>query len=113
MLPAPNVFAIVGGISTDTLADAVPPVPPSTDVTLLVVLFCAPAAIPVTFTEKVHELLCANVDPERLTTPLPCAAVIVPPLQAPVNPFGVEINSPAGSVSLNPTPESAVVVLLF
>ena len=40
-------------------------------------------------------------------------AVIVPPPHEPVRPFGVEITRPAGSVSLKPTPVSAVVVLLF
>ena len=36
---APNAFAIAGGASTLMLADAVPPVPPSVEVTLPVVLF--------------------------------------------------------------------------
>ena len=39
--------------------------------------------------------------------------MIVPAPQEPVRPFGVEITSPAGNVSLKPTPVSAVVVLLF
>src|SRR5262249_11499198 len=45
-------LAIEGGASTLMLAEAVPPVPPSVEVTLPVVLFCEPAAVPVTFTEK-------------------------------------------------------------
>jgi hypothetical protein len=39
------------------LAEAVPPVPPSVEVTAPVVLFFVPAVVPVTFTEKVQELL--------------------------------------------------------
>src|SRR5213080_783709 len=108
-----NTLAIEGGASTFTLADAVPPVPPSAEVTFPVVLFCAPAAVPVTFTANVHELLAAMVAPDRLITLVPCVAVVVPPPQLPVSPFGVEITRPAGSVSLKPTPVSVVVVLLF
>src|SRR5262249_60854715 len=44
-----NTLAIDGGASTFTLADAVPPVPPSVEEILLVELFCCPAAMPVTF----------------------------------------------------------------
>src|SRR6478609_2152729 len=43
-----NTLAIEGGASTLTLAEAVPPVPPSVEVTLPVVLVCKPAAMPVT-----------------------------------------------------------------
>ena len=55
-----NALAIDGGATTLTLAEAVPPVPPSVEVTLPVVLFCCPAAMPVTFTENVQEVLCAK-----------------------------------------------------
>jgi hypothetical protein len=108
-----NILAIDGGATTLTLAEAVPPVPPSVEVTLPLVLFCVPAEIPVTLTEKVHDALAASVAPVRLITLVPAVAVIVPPPQVPVRPLGVEITSPAGSVSLNPTPVSVVVVLLF
>jgi len=108
-----NTLAIDGGATTLMLAEAVPPVPPSTDVTLPVVLFCVPAAIPVTFTEKVHDALAASDAPVRLITFVFCVAVIVPPPQAPVRPLGVETTRPAGKVSLKPTPVSVVVVLLF
>ena len=114
MLAAPNALVIVGGASvTVRLADAVPPVPPSVEVTLPVVLFLIPAVVAVTFTEKVHEVEAARLAPVRLMTPVACVAVIVPPPQEPVRPFGVEITRPAGSVSLKPTPVSVVVVLLF
>src|ERR1700730_6776890 len=53
--PAPKVWVIEGGTSTVTLAAAVPPVPPSTDVTVPVVLFCTPLAVPVTLTLNVHD----------------------------------------------------------
>jgi hypothetical protein len=99
-----NAFAIDGGATTARLADAVPPVPPSVEVTAPVVLFCCPATAPVTFTERVHEPLAASVAPVRLITFVPCVAVIVPPPQVPVCPLGVEMIKPAGSVSLNPTP---------
>jgi hypothetical protein len=72
-----------------------------------------PAAVPVTLTENVQDVLCARVAPERLITLVACVAVIVPPPQVPVRPFGVEITRPAGKVSLNPTPDRLVVVLLF
>src|SRR5580658_6935222 len=104
--------AIDGGATTAIEAEAVPPVPPCVDVIAPVVLFCCPAAVPVTFTEKVHELLCARVAPVRLIALVPCVAVIVPPPQVPVSPLGVEITNPAGNVSVNPMPERLCVVLL-
>src|SRR5260221_653752 len=52
-----NTLAIEGGASTFTLAEAVPPTPPSFEFTLPVVLFWRPAAVPVTLTAKVHEVL--------------------------------------------------------
>src|SRR5262249_9831050 len=77
------------------------------------VLFCKPAAVPVTFTEKVQELLAGIVPPDKLLTLVPCVAVIVPAPQVPLSPLGVEITRPAGSVSLKATPLRATVVLLF
>src|ERR1700687_1395191 len=50
-----NTLAIVGGASTFTVAVLlVVPVPPSVEVIAPVVLFCVPAAVPVTFTLNVH-----------------------------------------------------------
>jgi len=103
----PNVLVIEGGASTITLADAVPPVPPSTDVTAPVVLFCTPATVPVTFTLNVHDPLAATVAPVRLTLLPPAVAAIVPPPHDPVRPFGVATAMPAGNVSVKPTPLSA------
>src|SRR5207237_216481 len=98
----------------------VSPVPPSVDVTALVVLLCSPAAVPVTLTMTVQELtpggtVAARVTPDRLTTLVPCVAVTLAPEQEPetTRPFGVDTTRPAGSVSENPIPLSAVVVLLL
>jgi len=76
-------------------------------------LVCWPAAAPVTFAEKVHVAPEASDAPVKLTALLPAAAVIVPPPHDPVRPFGVAITKPDGRVSVNPTPESVCVVLLF
>ena len=111
MAEGAKALAIDGGASTFTLAVAVPPVPPSVEVTLPVVFTCRPAAVPVTFTENVQDPLAAIDPPLRLIVFVAWVAVIVPPPQVPVSPFGVEITSPAGSVSLKATPVSAVVVL--
>src|SRR6478672_719620 len=61
MLLGLKTLAIDGGATTLILAVAVPPVPPSVEVTLPVVLFCVPAVVAATFTEKVQELLAAIV----------------------------------------------------
>ena len=108
-----KTLLMLGGATTSMLAEAVPPVPPSVEVTLFVVLFCKPAAVPVTFTEKVHELLAAKLAPERLIKFVPCVAVMVPPPHVPTKPFGVAIIRPPGKVSLNATPFNTLVVLLF
>lgn len=106
-----NILAMEGGVSTLMLAEAVPPVPPSFEVTLPVVLFCKPAAVPVTFTENVQEEFAAMVPPDRLIIFVFCVAVMVPPPQLPVSPLGVDTTSPAGRVSLNPIPVRAVALL--
>ena len=72
MLAAPNDLGDRRRRATTImLAEAVPPVPPSVDVTLPVVLFCVPAAMPVTFTAKVQEVEAARVAPVRLMTLVP------------------------------------------
>jgi hypothetical protein len=58
---------MVGGATTVTVAEAVLPVPPSWEVTALVVLFWAPRAVPVTFTENVQTVADATDAPDRLT----------------------------------------------
>jgi hypothetical protein len=108
-----KALAITGGATTLMLAEAVPPVPPSLEVTAPVTLFFSPADVPVTFTENVHELLAASLAPDKLIRLLPAVAVMVPPAQLPVSPFGVDTTSPAGSVSVKPTPVKDVVVFGF
>jgi hypothetical protein len=89
---------------------AVFPVPPSFEVTALVVLVNRPVAAPValTITVKVHVLAGPPppkiVAPDRLTVPDPAVAVMVPPPQFPDNPLGVATSNPAGSMSVNPMP---------
>src|SRR5438046_3025590 len=107
-----NTFAIDGGASTAMLAEAVPPVPPSVEVTLPVVLFFTPAVVPCTFTETVHEALVARVPADRLTEPEPATAVAVPP-QVLLRPFGVATTRPAGKLSVKATPVRATLVFGF
>src|SRR5215469_15726603 len=97
--------------ATIRLAEAGAPAPPSFDVTTLVVFFCVPEAVPVTFTEKEHERLAPNVAPESATLADPAVAVIVPLPQLPVKPFGVATICPVGSVSVKLTPLSGALAL--
>src|SRR5260370_22151430 len=90
-----KALAITGAVKTLTLAEAVPPVPPSTDVTLPVVLFFVPGVVPVTFTANVHEVLAANVVPARLIEFDPATAVGVGLQVLPARPFAVATTSPA------------------
>ena len=118
MVTAPKDFAIVGGATIVTLAEAVPPVPPSFEVTAPVVLFFVPAVVPVTLTLKVHESLDTSVALARLMLPDPAVATMVPMVldvlaQLPVSPFGVETTRPAGSESVKPTPLNVVSELGF
>ena len=113
ILAAPNNLLMVGALGelTITLAEAVPPVPPSVELTVPVVLFLVPAVVPVTFTEKVQEPLAANVPPARLTEPDAAVAVMVPPPQVPERPVGVDTTRPAGKESVNATPLSDALAL--
>ena len=109
MLAAPNALMITGGEVTVMEALDVLPGPLSVAVTVTE-LFFTPPVVPVTFTLKVQEVVLARVAPERLTLPEPATAVIAPPPQEPVRPFGVETTRPAGRVSVNATPVSEIVV---
>src|SRR5260370_8406001 len=86
-----GMFVGVGGptAATVTLAEAVPPIPPSTDVTALVVLIFVPNVVPVTVALKVHEALPARLAPVKLMLPDPPAPVISPPPQLPLTPSAV------------------------
>jgi len=95
-----------GGGTTRIVVRAAFPAPPSVELTALVVLRKFPVAIASTFTLKMQLALGSNVAPDRLTTPEPAVAVMVPPPQLPNNPFGVATANPAGSVSVKPIPVS-------
>jgi hypothetical protein len=71
-------------------------------------LFFTPPVTAVTLTEKVQELLVARVAPARLTEEEPASAVMVPAPQVPVNALGVDTTKPAGRLSVNATPVSAM-----
>ena len=109
MLAAPNALMITGGATTVIEVLDVLPGPPSVEVTCTV-LFFTPAVVPVTFTLKVHEALVAKVAPDRVTLPEPAVAVMVPPPQLPVRPFGAATTRPAGSVSVDATPVRGMVL---
>jgi hypothetical protein len=110
---APKRSLIEGGKITARVANAVPPVPPSIEVTAPVVLFCTPVATLVTFTLKVQDAFVDRLAFVRLIVlPLEFAA-IVPPLQEPLNPLGVATTSPVGSVSVKPMPLKEAVALGF
>lgn len=113
MVEGLNTLAIPGGATTSMLAEAPDPLPPSLELTVLVTLFCIPAAVPVTFTLNMQEEFAAIVPPDRLMVFVFCVAVIVPLPQEPVRPFGVEMISPAGNVSVNPIPVSATPLALL
>lgn len=86
------------------LAEAVPPFPASFEVTALVVLVCVLEVVPVTLITNEHEAPAARVAPESWMLLDPAVAVMVPPPQVPVKPFGVETIWPAGRLSVKPTP---------
>src|SRR5260370_7642261 len=102
MLDAPNALMITGGPPTVMLGFEVFPVPRSVEVTCTL-LFFTPAVVPVTFTDKVQEVLIARVPAERLTEPEPATAVAAPP-QVLANPLGVATTKPAGRISIKSTP---------
>ena len=114
VVPAnPKLSLIDGGKTTATVANAVPPLPPSIEVTEPVGLFCTPVAVLVTFTLNVQDAFVDRAAAERLILLPPGFAAIVPPLHEPLNPLGVETTSPAGSVSVKPTPLREAVELGF
>src|SRR5215472_7592718 len=108
MFAAPKDSPSDGGATTIRLAEAVLPVPAFVEVTAVLVFVKLPALLPVKLTESVQLLPAAIVPPLRVRAPVAAGAVAVPP-QLFVSPLGVEIASPAGSVSLKPTPVSDTV----
>lgn len=72
--------------------------------TAVVVFFCVPEAVPVTFNENEHEVRADSIAAERLTLFDPPTAVNVPPPQLPLSAFGVATTCPDGKGSANPIP---------
>jgi hypothetical protein len=108
-----NALLINGGASTARLAEAGRPVPPSVDMMLPVVLFLAPAVVPVTFTTRLHELgEFASTLPDKVTVPVPAVAVIGPPHVLDTTGMG-DSTKPAGKLSVKPTPVSPVAAFGF
>ena len=101
-------FVIVGGSTTVIDADEVFPVPPFVELTVTLLL-STPPAMPVTLTENVQDALVARVAPVKLMLFDPAVAMIVPPPQLPLRPFGVDTTSPPGSVSVKATPARVAV----
>jgi hypothetical protein len=117
---APNAFEIVGGATTFRVAVLlVVPVPPWVELIAPVVFRASPSTVPVTLTDKVQDALCATLAPERLITPVPAVAVIVPPqvFVTPGVPATTSVADPGppltGSVSLNATPLRSPAAVVF
>jgi len=109
MLDGLKPVARVGadGLLTVSVAVELFPLPPSVDVTTLVVLSLVPAVAPVTVTLNWHCPLAAIVAPD-IEMVFGAVSVTVPP-QTVALAFGTV--APAGSVSVNPTPVSVVATL--
>jgi hypothetical protein len=111
---APKLLVIEGGDGGFTVTDAVAAGAglASFEVSVEVVLFWVPVAVPVTLTWNVQGVLAASCPPERLMLVAPGFAV-TPPLHDPVTMLGVETTSPEGSPSVNARPLSDNVVSLL
>jgi hypothetical protein len=89
--------------TTTREAEAVLPLPPSVDVTAVVVLFLVPEVAPVTVTLNVQLLFAASDPPEK---DIVLGAVVESePPQVAVGPLVATV-TPAGKVSVNPMPVS-------
>lgn len=88
------------------MAVAVPPVPPSTEVTAPVVLTWSPAAVASTSIERVHELFAGSTAPVSVRFVDEMVTRLVS--QVPARLSGFAISKPAGILSLNPTPVRSV-----
>ena len=106
---AANDLVMVGGISTATLAVAVPPVPPLVELTVPVVLVFTPDVVLVMLTEIEQLLLVAMDPPVRLSVVSPTFGENVPP-QLLVAPVGEATLMPLGRGSLTATPLCATVL---
>jgi hypothetical protein len=109
-LEGTNISTRTGGPKTTILAVAVPPVPPSVELMVPVVLTWFPELIPVTLMENEHEPFGGNVPPERVTKDWPeMLPVCAVPPHAPKLPTVGVIDTPLGKVSPNAIPVSATV----
>ena len=110
MLVGLNAFEMVGGDNTVSVAVLlVAPVPPSFELTPLVVLSFTPAVVPVTSTFTVQVPLGPSVAPLKVSVVSPGNGVKVPPQLELA--LGVPATcNPDGSESVKPTPVSVVVV---
>src|SRR6185437_16014769 len=67
IVAAPKALLMLGGATTLSVAVLLArPVPPLVEVIAPVVLLASPSTVPVTFTVKVQDALCATVPAERL-----------------------------------------------
>ena len=104
---APKALVMFSAMAMLILALAGSPLPASLEVTALVVLVTEPAAVLVTLTLKVHDVLGFRIAADRPMLVPPAVALILPPPQEPVRPLpGLETFSPAGNESVKPTPLS-------
>ncbi len=91
------------GSLTTSEAEVALPLPPSVDVTAVVVLFAVPAFAPVTVTVNVQLLFAVSDPPEK--DMVWGAVVDSEPLQVAVGPLEAMVRL-TGKVSVNPIPES-------
>ena len=111
MVAAPKALLMVGGPTTVTVSEAVPPAPLSLVVMVPVVLFLTPMVVPVTLTLN-EQFPAGSITPlVRLMVPEPAVAEMVPLPHPPVMFGTVATTSPAGRVSVNETPVSPSVAL--
>src|SRR4249919_3584931 len=87
-----------GASATVSEALALPPLPPSVEATVPVVLFFVPTVVPWTSTISLHVPPGMIDAPDTLTDDAPAVAVTVP-LHGPPRLGGVATTRPAGSVS--------------
>src|SRR5579872_143567 len=108
MLFAAKVLLMLGGATTVRVPPAGKLLPPSTELTVTV-LVIAPAAVPLMLTVTVQVAFTARVITGSVTVLDPATAVAPP--QVPPTFAGVPTTMPLGSVSVKPTPVSGIVLV--
>ena len=104
-----NALLTTGALKTFSVAVAVKPVPPLAEVTAPVVLTNAPVVVPLTLTVKLQVVLAGMVAPLMEMLVAAATGAKVPVAQLFVAPGAAATSSPAGKVSVTPTPVSATV----